>query len=80
MGQDHEFYLVSYSELEEMEYDGYYSPAEDLSNKVLIHDDIFQYIQDTFNWVPSINYQKGFGLCNYGITLFDKEGAKLFLS
>lgn len=81
MGQDHEFYLVSYSELEEMGHEGYYLPTEDLSNVVLIHDDIIQYIQDTFNWVPSINpsinYQKGFGLCNYGITLFDKEGAEV---
>jgi hypothetical protein len=79
MGQDHEFFLVSYDEYEEMGYDGYCSTPEDLSNVVLIHDDIIQYIQDSLNWIPSINpamnYQKQFGLCNYGITLFDKEGA-----
>jgi hypothetical protein len=40
MGQDHEFLLVSYDEDEEMGYDGYYPPAEDLSNIVLIHDDV----------------------------------------
>jgi hypothetical protein len=79
MGQDHEFLLVSYDEDEEMGYDRYYPPAEDLSNIVLIHDDVIQYLQDTLNWIPSINpamnYQKRFGLCNYGSTLFDKQGA-----
>lgn len=81
MGQCHKFFLVSYDEYEELGDDGYYSPAEDLSNIVLIHDDIVQYIQNTLNWIPSINptmnYEKGFGLCNYGITLFDKEGAEV---
>ncbi len=74
-------FLVRYDEYERIGYDGYYLPTEDLSNVVLIYDDIIQYIQDTFNWIPSINpamnYQKQFGLCNYGITLFDKEGAEV---
>lgn len=79
MGLNHEFSLITYDDYEELGYDGYYLPAENLSNVVLIHDDIIQYIQDTFNWVPSINpamnYQKISGLCNYGVTLFDKDGA-----
>jgi hypothetical protein len=81
MGQDHEFLLVSYDEYEEMGYAGYYPLAEDLSNIVSIHDDVIQYMQDTLNWIPStnpsMNYQSQFGLCNYGITLFDKEGANI---
>lgn len=83
MGLEHEFFLVTYDEYEEIGYDGYYSSNKDLSNVVLIHDDIVQYIQDTLNWIPSINpamnYEKGFGLNNYGITLFDKEGAEVIL-
>jgi hypothetical protein len=38
MGQDHEFLLVSYDEYEEMGYDGYSPPTDDLSNIALIHD------------------------------------------
>lgn len=83
MGQDHEFFLLSNDEYEEMGCDGYYSPAKDLSNCLSIHDDIIQYIGDTLAWIPSINpcnsYKKGFGLNNYGITLFDKEGAEVIL-
>ncbi|MBE6067844.1 MAG: hypothetical protein E7211_09150 [Clostridium lundense] len=66
-----------------MGYEGYYFSNEKLSNAVLIHDDIVQYIQDTLNWIPSINpamnYEKGLGLNNYGITLFDKEGAEVIV-
>ncbi len=81
MGLEHEFFLVTYDEYEEMSYDGYYFSLEDSSNVVLLHDDIIQYIQDTLRWIPSINpamnYEIGFGLNNYGITLFDKEGAEV---
>ena len=81
MGLEHEFFLVTYDEYEEMSYDGYYFPLEDSSNLILLHDDIVQYMQDTLIWVPSINpamnYERGFGLNNYGITLFDKEGAEV---
>lgn len=84
MGLEHEFFLVTYDEYEEIGYDGYHFLNRGLNNVVLIHDDIIQYIQDTLNWIPSINpamnYQKGFGLNNYGITLFDKEGAEVILS
>lgn len=84
MGLEHEFFLVTYDEYEKMGYEGYYFSNEKLSNAVLIHDDIVQYIQDTLNWIPSINpamnYEKGFGLNNYGITLFDKEGAEVIVS
>ena len=81
MGLEHKFFLVTYDEYEEMSYDGYYFPLENSSNLILIHDDIVQYIQDTLIWVPSINpamnYERGFGLNNYGVTLFDKEGAEV---
>jgi hypothetical protein len=81
MVEEHKFYLVSYDEFEEEGYDGTYPILEDLSNIVLIHDDMIQYMQDTFSWIPSINpgmgYEKRFGLCNYGITLFDKAGAEV---
>lgn len=79
-GQDHDFLLLSYDEYMEM---GYSASPDYASYVVSIHDDLIQYIQDTFNWVPSINpgmnYEKGYGLCNYGVTLFDKEGAKVIL-
>jgi hypothetical protein len=84
MGQDHEFFLVSYDEYEEKGYDGYYLPNEDLSNVIVIYDEIIQYIGDTLAWIPSINlcnnYKKGFGINNYGITLFDKEGASVIVN
>lgn len=84
MGLEHEFFLITYDEYEEMLYGGYILSSEDLSNGVLIHDDIVQYIQDTFNWVPSINlgnsYQRELGLNNYGVTLFDKEGAEVIFN
>ena len=81
MGLEHEFFLVTYDEYEEMSYNEYCFPLEDTSNVILLHDDIVQYIQDTLRWIPSINpainYERGFGLNNYGITLFDKEGAEV---
>jgi hypothetical protein len=67
-----------------MGWGGFYSLSEDLSNVVFIHDDIIQYILNTLSWIPSINpamgYERRFGICNYGITLFDKEGAQVILS
>ncbi|WP_411682914.1 hypothetical protein [Clostridium thailandense] len=84
MGQEHKFFLISYEEYEEKGYDGYYSIDEDLSNIVVIYDDIIQYIGDTLAWIPSINpcnnHKKGFGINNYGITLFDKEGASVIVN
>lgn len=84
MGLEHEFFLITHDEYEKMLYGGYILSSENLSNGVLIHDDIVQYIQDTFNWAPSINpgnrYQRGLGLDNYGITLFDKEGAEVIFN
>ncbi|MGH4121584.1 MAG: hypothetical protein ACREV6_01400 [Clostridium sp.] len=81
MGLEHEFFLVTHDEYEEMSYDGDYFSSEDSSNIILIHDDIIQYLHDTLMWIPSINpamnYEKGFGLNNYGITLFDKEGSEV---
>jgi hypothetical protein len=78
---NHEFFLVTHNEYEEMSYDGDYLSSVGLGNIISIHDDIIQYINDTLRWVPSINpamnYEKGLGLNNYGITLFDKEGAEV---
>jgi hypothetical protein len=83
MGQDHKFFLISYEDYVEMGWDGYYPPSEDLSDVVFIHDDIIQYILNTLDWIPSINpaanYEKTSGICIYGITLFDKEGAQVIL-
>lgn len=83
MALEHEFLLVTYNEYLNVLYDECYTELGDFSNQVLIHDDVIQYIQDTLNWIPSINpamnYQKQFGLCNYGVTLFDKEGAEIIL-
>jgi hypothetical protein len=81
MGFNHEFFLVTHNEYEEMSYDGDYLLSADIGNIISIHDDIIQYINDTLRWVPSINpamkYEKGLGLNNYGITLFEKEGAEV---
>lgn len=81
MGLNHEFFLVANDEYKEQLYEGYYLPVEDSSDHILIHDDIIQYMRDTLTWIPSINpamnYEKGFGLNNYGITLFDKDGAEI---
>ncbi len=83
MGLEHAFFLVTHEEYEEMSYDGDYLILEDSSNLILLHDDIVQYIHDTLIWIPSINpamnYERGLGLNNYGITLFDKEGAEVIL-
>ncbi|MCB2300827.1 hypothetical protein [Clostridium tagluense] len=66
-----------------MSYDGDYLTLENASNLTFLHDDIVQYIHDTLIWIPSINpamnYERGLGLNNYGITLFDKEGAEVIL-
>lgn len=83
MGLNHEFFLVSHKDYEEMSYDGDYLSLSNLDNIISIHDDIIQYINDTLRWIPSINpamnCEKGFGLNNYGITLFDKEGAEVIV-
>ena len=71
---------MSYDEYEEKGYDGYYLPNEDLSNVIVIYDDIIQYIGDTLAWIPSINpcnnYKKGFGINNYGITFLGHKCKK----
>lgn len=83
MGLEHEFFLVTHNEYEEISYDGDYLSSSDPENIISIHDDIIQYIYDTLRWIPSINpamnYEKGHGLNNFGITLFDKEGAEVIL-
>ncbi|WML33497.1 hypothetical protein [Clostridium sp. OS1-26] len=84
MGLEHKIFLVTKSDYEEIPCNVGDVSLEDMSNCVLIHNDIIQYIGDTLRWIPSINpgngYEKGFGLNNYGITLFDKEGAAVILN
>jgi hypothetical protein len=83
MGPNHEFLLVAYNDYEEMLCDRDYMSSADLDNIISIDDDIIQYINDTLKWIPSINpfmnYEKGFGLNNYGITILDKKGAEVIL-
>jgi hypothetical protein len=85
MGLQHEFFLITEDEYKEMSYDDRdYSLSKDSSDIAVIHDDIIQYIYDTLRWIPSINpainYAKGFGLYNWGVTLFDKEGAEVLFN
>jgi hypothetical protein len=45
-----------------------------------IHDDLIQYINDSLQWIPTINPsipESGYGLNIHGITLIDEHGAVL---
>ena len=82
MSLEHEFYLISEDEYTSKGSDyGNYTLSKDCNEILTIHDDVIQYIFDTFRWIPSINPgkhdEKGFGINNYGITLFNKDGARV---
>jgi len=85
MGLQHEFFLITEDECQKIHYcDGDYFLSKDSRYIAVIHDDIIQYIYDTLRWIPcinpAINYERGFGLHNWGVTLFDKEAAEVLFN
>jgi hypothetical protein len=79
MSLEHEFYLIPIS----TDLKGFWSNKDkdnSIIDKVVIYDDIIQYISDTLEWIPSKNPAKlgnpiGQGINYYGVTLFDNESS-----
>jgi hypothetical protein len=78
MGLEHEFYLVSETmNLEEL-FD--LRKSSKVIDRVIIHDDLIQYINDSLVWIPSKNPAKqanshSRGINYHGITLLDQQSA-----
>ncbi len=81
-GLNHDFWLVSGKENLNYSWKSYLHKP----NAIQIHDDILRYMGDTLKWIPTYNPAKRQpfkGLCTYGVTVINEEGAeaaeKIFL-
>src|SRR3712207_6567195 len=75
-GLNHEFLLVSRKEHEYSEYMNFINDP----SAIEIHDDLLGYIADTLKWIPTYNpakSEKCAGLCWYGPTVIQSEGARI---
>ena len=76
-GPYHEFQLLA---AERRQRSNYMKPMRG-PHIVQVHDDLIGYVRDTLNWVPTFNPAKKEGhrgLCRYGVTVIDGEGASKF--
>ncbi len=78
MSLNHDFLLVSRSELDTRGYESFYHSSQ----AVLLHDDFISYIYDCLLWIPAadasdktpLNVSKGFN--RWGASLYEVEGAR----
>lgn len=78
MSMDHEFYLLSKDEYKTE--DIFELRKKGFPRSVYIHDDLIQYILDTLFWIPCFNPSRNerlYGLCLYGVTIIDQQGAAI---
>jgi hypothetical protein len=78
---NHDFYLLKKSKCD-YEQDWFFCHYMSQDGDVILQDDIFCYISDTLQWIPTLrgnlcNNNKGYGFNYYGTTVIVDEGAQI---
>lgn len=79
MSLNHQFVLIPKADYSDRWLDWSFMNHEPVE-RVSIHDDIIQYINDSLKWIPTVNpcvSKSRYGLNIHGITLVNDEGAAL---
>jgi hypothetical protein len=79
MSLNHDFYYADMINGNQVNYKKFYQEKPELS----IHDDLMRYMDDTFQWFPSIHlsgnkYKRTRGFFLYGTTLINRESVPIF--